>query len=102
MDRSKVLALYRGILRLHRQKLEPVMRVLGDRYVHDEFKLHKSAKPEFVKGFLSEWQAYHDMLSKQATHFGQDLSADHRKLLDDQQKQKLDELRVAATKAHDP
>ncbi|KAF0691988.1 Aste57867_16894 [Aphanomyces stellatus] len=98
MQRQQVLALYRGILRLHRQKLEPVMRVLGDRYVQDEFKLHKNAKPEFVKGFLAEWQQYHKMLSERETHFGEDLSADHRKLLDDQQKKKLQDLHTAATK----
>ncbi|KAH9127416.1 hypothetical protein AeMF1_002289 [Aphanomyces euteiches] len=101
MDKSNVLALYHGILRLHRQKLEPVMRVLGDRYVREEFKLHKNAKPEFVKGFLTEWQGYHDMLLTKETHFGQDLSVDHRRLLDDEQKKKLQDLHTAATKAGD-
>ncbi|OQR82045.1 hypothetical protein THRCLA_23252 [Thraustotheca clavata] len=96
------VGLYRSILRLHRKKLEPVMRVLGDRYVRDEFKRHVDAKPEFVAGFLAEWQKYHDMLAQQRDSFGKDLSSDERKLMDDQQKKKLDELRVAATKAHEP
>ncbi|ETV70686.1 hypothetical protein H257_13787 [Aphanomyces astaci] len=100
-QRSQVLGLYRDILRLHRRKLEPVMRVLGDRYVRDEFKLHKSAKPEFVHGFLTEWQNYRTMLQERQTHFGQDLSADTRKLLDDQQKKKLLDLHAAATKPTD-
>lgn len=32
-ERGKVLALYKRILTLHKQKLEPRMRVLGDQYV---------------------------------------------------------------------
>lgn len=32
-DRARVLALYKRILTLHRAKLEPRMRVLGDQYV---------------------------------------------------------------------
>ncbi|RHY31776.1 hypothetical protein DYB32_007684 [Aphanomyces invadans] len=74
------------------------MRVLGDRYVRDEFKLHKTAKPEFIKGFLTEWENYRTMLQERQTHFGQDLSAETRKLLDDEQKKKLQDLHAAATK----
>ena len=36
-------ALYRGILRLHRHKLPPVMRALGDRVASEEFKVRRAA-----------------------------------------------------------
>jgi hypothetical protein len=97
-SRRQALSLYRRILRLHRQKLEPVMRVLGDRYVREEFKLHKNAKQEFIQGFLSEWQQYHDQVAAKHSTFGQDLSMEHRRLLNEDQKKKLDDLRIAATK----
>ena len=60
---TAVLPLYKSILRLHRHL--PIgnfgclfgaeLRVLGDKYVRDEFKRHKTAKPEFVPGFVQEW-----------------------------------------------
>lgn len=37
------LQLYRRILRVHR-KLEPEMRVLGDSYVKNEFRAHRSVE----------------------------------------------------------
>lgn len=37
------LQLYRRILRVHR-KLEPEMRVLGDAYVKNEFRAHRSVE----------------------------------------------------------
>lgn len=38
------LQLYRRILRVHRRKLQPEMRVLGDSYVKSEFRAHKTAE----------------------------------------------------------
>ena len=38
------LQLYRRILRVHRRKLEPEMRILGDSYVKAEFKAHKDVE----------------------------------------------------------
>ena len=35
------LHLYRRILRVHRNKLDPEMRILGDLYVKAEFRAHK-------------------------------------------------------------
>lgn len=37
------LQLYRRILRVHR-KLDPEMRVLGDSYVKEEFRAHRTAE----------------------------------------------------------
>lgn len=36
------LSLYRRILRVHRKKLDPESRLLGDLYVKSEFRAHKN------------------------------------------------------------
>ncbi len=56
---SEFLKLYRGILRLHR--LLPVeLRVLGDNYVKNEFRLHRQVRDEAVlMTFFNEWSQYH-------------------------------------------
>lgn len=97
-DRSKVLALYKRILTLHRRKLEPHMRVLGDQYVCDEFKRHKSAAPKFVPLFLREWEQYAAVMDQTKDRFGQELSVEDRQLLDGEQKVKLRSLQDAAKK----
>lgn len=52
------LMLYRRILRAHRM-LPEVQRSVGDKYVKNEFKLHKSAdNPLHIVGFLTSWQDY--------------------------------------------
>ena len=55
---SKAITLYRTILKQHRFKLPPEMRALGDRYVKEEFRQHKNAKPEFLARFFDEWEKY--------------------------------------------
>ncbi|OWZ16548.1 putative mitochondrial protein [Phytophthora megakarya] len=97
-DRGKVLALYRRILTLHRQKLEPHMRVLGDQYVRDEFKRHKDAAAKFVPLFLQEWQQYAAAMSQKQSRFGEELSSADKQLLDGEQKLKLQSLQDAAKK----
>lgn len=55
---SKVRSLYKRILVLHR--FLPIdLRALGDQYVKDEFRRHKSATPEEVKRFMKEWEVNH-------------------------------------------
>lgn len=52
---SNVRSLYKRILVLHR--FLPIdLRALGDQYVKDEFRRHKSASPDDVKGFMKEWE----------------------------------------------
>jgi hypothetical protein len=41
---GKLLWLYRAILRLHREKLPPPMREMGDKYVKTEFSSHIHGK----------------------------------------------------------
>lgn len=38
------IPLYRRILRVHRKKLDPEMRILGDSYVKSEFRAHRSTE----------------------------------------------------------
>ncbi|EEY64386.1 uncharacterized protein PITG_02974 [Phytophthora infestans T30-4] len=97
-DRAKVLALYKHILTLHRQKLEPHMRVLGDQYLRDEFKRHKSAASKFVPLFLREWEEYAAVMADKKDRFGQELSTEDKRLLDGEQKVKLRSLQDAAKK----
>ncbi|GMF22323.1 unnamed protein product [Phytophthora lilii] len=74
------------------------MRVLGDQYVRDEFKRHKSAAPKFVPLFLREWEQYEAVMRQKSDRFGEELSADDKKLLDDEQQIKLRSLQDAAKK----
>ena len=54
-QRSFALRLYKALLRAHRTVLPDAMRSLGDAYVREEFKLHKSAKPQHLHGFFTQW-----------------------------------------------
>lgn len=61
---SQVRSLYKRILVLHR--FLPIdLRALGDQYVKDEFRRHKSAAPEEAKSFMIEWKNYKDTLQTQ-------------------------------------
>lgn len=52
---SRVRSLYKRILVLHR--FLPIdLRALGDQYVKDEFRRHKTATPEEAEGFMDEWE----------------------------------------------
>lgn len=52
---ASVRSLYKRILVLHR--FLPIdLKALGDQYVKDEFRRHKSASAEEVKKFMTEWQ----------------------------------------------
>ncbi|AQZ18929.1 ACN9 (YDR511W) [Zygosaccharomyces parabailii] len=56
--------LYRRILREHRN-LPALQRSLGDEYVKNEFRLHRSTEnPLHIVGFLASWQDYLRMISK--------------------------------------
>ncbi len=61
------IPLYRRILRAHRTRLPAEMRVLGDQYVKSEFRAHqKIDNPVHIVGFLTEWQAYTQMVEGDA------------------------------------
>lgn len=54
-QRSFALRLYKALLRSHRAVLPEAMRSLGDAYVREEFQLHKTAKPQHLNGFFTQW-----------------------------------------------
>uniref|UniRef100_A0A668V5A3 Succinate dehydrogenase assembly factor 3 n=1 Tax=Oreochromis aureus TaxID=47969 RepID=A0A668V5A3_OREAU len=60
---SRVRSLYKRILR----RFLPIeLRALGDQYVKDEFRRHKSAEPKEVKSFMKEWEVRRVMAVKPA------------------------------------
>lgn len=104
---AQVRALYKRILVLHR--FLPIhLRALGDQYVKDEFRRHKSAAPEEVRSFMTEWQNYKHTLQTQildsegqrlsSIKFGTDLSEIQLKTFQDEQIGQLYELMLESTK----
>lgn len=94
------LALYREILRAHR-KLPAEMRSLGDAYVKEEFRKHKSAKAKFLPPFFAAWQDYLRHLKAQdpsAGTIGSDLKPEHVAALNDEQREQLAKLRSEVDK----
>ncbi|XP_071156236.1 succinate dehydrogenase assembly factor 3, mitochondrial-like [Mytilus galloprovincialis] len=61
---SRVRALYKAILRIHRG-LPLQMKAMGDQYVKDEFKRHKDAPPLETGIFMDEWTKYYLTIGKQ-------------------------------------
>ncbi|KAJ9657446.1 hypothetical protein H2198_004321 [Neophaeococcomyces mojaviensis] len=57
------IPLYRRLLRIHRKKLDPEERIMGDLYLKAEFRRHKDIdNPIHIIGFLTQWQQYGQML----------------------------------------
>jgi hypothetical protein len=65
---AALLSLFRSILRLHRERLPPPMRSMGDTYVKSEFRRHLrgSTTEEQWRVFVAEWQRYAAMLGGSA------------------------------------
>lgn len=63
-DLRALLGFYRQLRRLHRSKLPPPMRDVGDRYLKAEFAAHLrgSTTREQWDAFIIEWQKYADTL----------------------------------------
>jgi len=102
----KPLPLLRNILRVHRRLPGP-MRAVGDEYVLDEFRRHRSASPEFVQQFLQQWTDYLALLREQTAqlkpgpgrlHVGRRLRPEELDSLSEEQIGQLAELRSEATK----
>ncbi|XP_053266005.1 succinate dehydrogenase assembly factor 3, mitochondrial [Podarcis raffonei] len=104
---SRVRTLYRKILQLHRA-LPLELKTLGDQYVKDEFRRHRSVGPEEAQCFLREWENYAATLSQQTNpktqdstshpRFGSHLPEDKLHTLRDEQVGQLQELMQEATK----
>ncbi len=59
-------ALYRHILRLHRTVLPYDLRFVGDAYVKDEFRKHRTAASTFLGPFFRSWNEYLQMLQTES------------------------------------
>ncbi|KAG2502239.1 hypothetical protein HYH03_000725 [Edaphochlamys debaryana] len=59
---APIIGLFREVLKLHRERLPPPMRVLGDAYVREEFRSHLRAKNPVTEAqwqaFVQEWRTY--------------------------------------------
>jgi hypothetical protein len=104
-QRAFSLRLYKAIFKAHQMVLPPVMRELGDSYVREEFKRHKDARPEYLRGFFSEWLKYLDTMRSQGApdehgnpSFGKALDTEIISLLSEDQRAQLALLQVEATK----
>ncbi|KAF4100197.1 succinate dehydrogenase assembly factor 3, mitochondrial [Onychostoma macrolepis] len=102
---SAVRSLYKRILLLHR--FMPIdLRALGDQYVKDEFRRHKTASAEEATRFMVEWQNYKDTLQTQVLEavghkkleFGSVLPEEKLKDFQDEQIGQLYELMRESTK----
>ena len=99
-QRSFSLRLYRALLRSHRAVLPLVMRDLGDSYVREEFKRHKSAQPEHLNAFFREWLHYLTCMNKQGEgSYGAHLPEEYTTTLSTEQKQNLEQLRKETQRA---
>lgn len=57
---APIISLYREVLKLHRERLPPPVRNLGDGYVKSEFRSHLRGKTTEIqwKQFVAEWRSY--------------------------------------------
>ncbi|XP_038248594.1 succinate dehydrogenase assembly factor 3, mitochondrial isoform X2 [Dermochelys coriacea] len=104
---SRVRALYRRILLLHRA-LPLELKALGDEYVKEEFRRHRSVGPADARRFLREWEIYAETLWQQAnedrqnsrkkTCFGTPLTEEKLNDFHNEQIRQLQELMQEATK----
>ena len=76
------------------------MRKLGDDYVKNEFRLHKTAKPEHAQQFFSAWEGYLGTIQRAGKdgRLGRDINDTAKTVLSEEQKQKLADLKVEASK----
>ncbi|XP_048196022.1 succinate dehydrogenase assembly factor 3, mitochondrial [Perognathus longimembris pacificus] len=103
----RVRSLYKRILQLHRV-LPPDLKALGDQYVKDEFRRHKTVGSDEAKRFMQEWEVYAAVLWQQAKDnrqnssgkacFGTFLPEEKLNDFSDEQIGQLQELMQEATK----
>jgi hypothetical protein len=77
------------------------MQQLGDSYTKSEFKAHKTAKIGQVKEFVRQWKEYMYTLELQAKQgkLGRELDESKIEVLNEEQREKLAQLKEEAYKA---
>lgn len=74
------------------------MRHLGNSYVRHEFKLHLKSKLEHLNPFLFAWENYLNNLKLKEKSFGSNLSIEMKRKLTNEQKLKLNDLKIETSK----
>ena len=101
----RALQTFKDIMILHKHKLPPALKALGDTYVRKEFKVHmyggKCSRSQFEQ-FLTAWRSYAEMVRNQAEVTGKPLSQEQKRLLNEQQKSQLEQLEVATVELTKP
>ncbi|XP_074653289.1 succinate dehydrogenase assembly factor 3, mitochondrial-like [Tubulanus polymorphus] len=98
----QVRQLYKQILQLHRG-LPIEMRAMGDQYVKDEFKKHKTVNETEVDQFINGWKNYVHIMSKQLVkrsklqQYGKNLEEDIIETLDGEKLGQLHLLKQEAS-----
>ena len=81
------------------------MRALGDSYVREEFRRHRTASATFLQPFFTEWQAYAGALRSGSASgglgdggasVGRDLAPEQAASLSKEQQEQLARLREEA------
>ena len=98
---AALLAGYRTVLRVHRTRLPPPMRELGDQYARTEFRAWAAARAVTAaqwREFGDQWRRYVDMLLGVADTVqaaSGDIPPEMLGQLNDEQKAQLERLRLA-------
>lgn len=95
-----LLAGYRTILRVHRERLPPPMRTMGDAFARSEFRAWAASKsaPDQWREFGAQWTRYVDMLlgvADTAEAASGDIPAEMLGQLNEAQQEQLEKLRLA-------
>ncbi|KAJ8609482.1 hypothetical protein CTAYLR_005434 [Chrysophaeum taylorii] len=95
--------LLRRILREHRRLPTPEMRRLGDKYVVKEFRDHRGVSDVGqLARFFAGWEAYladiQSQCVRRTSRFGANLTDEVVDAMNDDQRQRLVDLRLSAAK----
>lgn len=88
---SSLTRLFRAVLRVHKDKLPPAMRTMGDKYVKVEFLslVKGNATQEQWTQFITEWSKYRCMLSGERDS---ELQPDVLQLMNPEQQSRMSNL----------
>lgn len=100
---STILALYRSILRVHRERLPPPMQAMGNAYLREEFQrhLHGQTTEKQWEQFVNEWLQYKDALLGRSEEDSNQLNEELWDSLSPDQQQRLIMLRERSRNLRD-
>eukprot|EP01091_Cochliopodium_minus_P021114 TRINITY_DN9528_c0_g1_i1.p1 TRINITY_DN9528_c0_g1~~TRINITY_DN9528_c0_g1_i1.p1 ORF type:complete len:102 (-),score=24.68 TRINITY_DN9528_c0_g1_i1:115-420(-) len=88
--------IYRRILKLHKSKLPPQFKELGDNFVRNEFKLHLKVNDEKVLNeFKHQWILYINQIESQDDgKIGKNIDKKEITKFSDSQREKLQQFKI--------